>query len=502
MHDLEFDHEHEDLLSDDDRREIAQAIAEQDTLRLLTVGVDIGSSTSHILFARITMQRLKDDLSNRFVVTDRQVMWESPILLTPFKADGTIDAHELQHFLWHCYQDAGIKRDEVDSGAVILTGEAIKKTNARAIDEIFARESGRFVCATAGHNLESILAAYGSGAAALSRRRAQVGLHVDIGGGTTKLALVSGGEVLAVSAFAVGGRVIAKDDLGVWSRIDDTARLVAGDLGIEPTSDAMADGAVRQRIADRLADIVLDQISGTPPDQLGRTLLLTPPLERVTQPAFVSFSGGVSEYIFGSETHDFGDIAIPLAKAISARLSSRLSLPIVDAGQRIRATVIGASQFTVQVSGKTIHIGDPAMLPVRNVPVVHIGQLLSRDLDRNGLIEAINDAFAFQDVTPTAPLGLAFEWDRAADYHDVLYLARIIQEVTSPGGTREAPLILVTEGDVGQTLGRILERELGIGTQLICVDGIALRNLDFVDIGEIIDPPGVVPVVIKSLLFS
>src|ERR1700754_946845 len=185
MHDFELEHEHDDL-TEAEAEAIARAIWEQDTLELRTVGIDIGSSTSHLLFAKVTLRRQTLGLSSRFTVVDRQVIWRSPIMLTPFLPDGSIDAKALEHFIHHAYHDAGLKRSDVDSGAVILTGEAIKRKNARAIDEIFAKESGKFVCATAGHKLECILAAHGSGATALSQRRNACGLHVDIGGGTTK----------------------------------------------------------------------------------------------------------------------------------------------------------------------------------------------------------------------------------------------------------------------------------------------------------------------------
>src|SRR5580704_15392333 len=231
MHDFELEHEHDEL-SEADQEAIARAIWEQETVELRTVGIDIGSSTSHLLFARVTLKRQSQGLSSRFVVVDRQVLWRSPIMLTPFLADGTIDAKALEHFVHHAYHDAGLRRSDVDSGAVILTGEAIKRKNARAIDEIFAEESGKFVCATAGHKLESILAAHGSGATALSRRRGACGLHVDVGGGTTKLALIDKGEIISVAAFAVGGRLVARDAAGAWTRVDNSAQLVAGELGI------------------------------------------------------------------------------------------------------------------------------------------------------------------------------------------------------------------------------------------------------------------------------
>src|SRR5947199_870486 len=213
MHDFELEHEHDELTGAE-QDAIAQAIWEQETVELRTVGIDIGSSTSHLLFARVTLKRESQSLSSRFVVVDRQVIWRSPIMLTPFLPDGTIDAHALDHFIRHAYHDAGLRTSDIDSGAVILTGEAIKRKNARAIDEIFAKESGKFVCATAGHKLESILSAHGSGATALSKRRNGCGLHVDVGGGTTKLALIDKGEILSVAAFAVGGRLVAQDAHG------------------------------------------------------------------------------------------------------------------------------------------------------------------------------------------------------------------------------------------------------------------------------------------------
>src|SRR3954469_24297118 len=223
MHDFELEHEHDDL-SEADREAIARAIWEQDTLELTTVGIDIGSSTTHVLFARVTLQRQSQGLSSRFAVVDRQVIWRSPIMLTPFLPDGTIDADGLASFIFDAYLQAGFARSEIDSGAVILTGEAIKRKNARAIDELFADEAGKFVCATAGHVLEARLAAHGSGAVRLSKQRGKCLLHVDIGGGTTKLTLIDNGAALASAAFAVGGRLLATDSDGQWTRVDDSAR--------------------------------------------------------------------------------------------------------------------------------------------------------------------------------------------------------------------------------------------------------------------------------------
>src|SRR3954447_1490145 len=195
MHDTEFDHEHTEM-TEEDRAVLARFIWSQENVELRTVGIDIGSSTSHLLFAKIILQRQSQGLSSRFIVVDRQILWRSPIMLTPFLPDGTIDAPALERFFQAAYTQVGLSRSEIDGGAVILTGEVIKRKNARVIDELFANEAGKFVCATAGHVLESRLAAHGSGAVRLSQKRNECLLHVDIGGGTTKLSLIDKGVVL------------------------------------------------------------------------------------------------------------------------------------------------------------------------------------------------------------------------------------------------------------------------------------------------------------------
>src|SRR5215467_5625533 len=200
MHDLEFEHLHVSAV-DDSVNEVAWAA---DNVELTTVGIDIGSSTSHLMFARVHLQRLSTALSSRFVVVNRKILWQSPILLTPYLPDYTIDVDELGGFIGECYGFARVDPDDVDSGAVILTGEAIKRHNARAIADLFSEAAGHFVCASAGHHMECQLAAHGSGAVALSRGHKARLINVDIGGGTTKLALIEDGRLTATLAIAVG----------------------------------------------------------------------------------------------------------------------------------------------------------------------------------------------------------------------------------------------------------------------------------------------------------
>lgn len=501
MHDVEYDHEHA-MVSEEARLAIAQSIWEQENVELKTVGIDIGSSTSHLLFAKVVMQRQTQGLSSRFVVIERSVIWRSPIMLTPFLPDGTIDAGKLERFINGAYDEAGLQKSDVDTGAVILTGEAIKKANARAIDEIFAAEAGKFVCATAGHKLECLLAAHGSGAVALSKARGLCVLHVDIGGGTTKLALIDKGHVVALQAFAVGGRLIAQDEQGAWTRFDDSAQLIASEQGWPSDPQSLADEELRKKYARRLAEVAADFVTFSDLDELGKALQLTEPLPRDRKIEAYTFSGGVGEYIFTYEDAEYGDIAKHLARSLTEILPKKSGLPLIDPGQRIRATVIGASQFTVQVSGKTIYIGDEDALPVHNIPVIRPHLHFKRDVDEARMVAEIHKSISKLDMEPSQQLALALTWDGDPEYSKIAAAARAIKTAFAPDGKRDALLVLMIDGDIAKTMGRILREELKMPGKLVSIDGIQLQELDFVDVGEMITPPGVVPVVIKSLLFS
>jgi ethanolamine utilization protein EutA len=496
LHDDIFEHSH---FTPEQSAALEAFIESQESLVLKTVGIDIGSSTSHLLFAKIVLQREAQELSSRYVVVRRDIVWRSPIMLTPFTEHGTIDAEKLGAFIEQCYRDAGVLPDAIDSGAVILTGEAIKRTNAEAIDELFAEHAGKFVCATAGHQLEATLTAHGSGAVAYSRNPDTCVLHVDIGGGTTKLALIEAGVVLDVCAFAVGGRLIASDETGAWTRIDETAILVARDLGIPATPESFADPATRRRIASRLADVAIDYITGAPLDDLARSLLLTPELRRTAVPVALTFSGGVAEYIFARQVKEFGDVAPMLADELRERFRSRLTIPVVDPGAGIRATVIGASQFSVQVSGKTIYVSDAGVLPLRNVPVIRLE--VPPVYDEAELAATLRAGIDRLDLAPEAVVAVAFAWTRAPEYRDLLAIARTIARGVSTPSPRRAPLLILIDGDVGKTIGHLLRDELDLTCELISIDGVDMRDFDFVDAGAMVTPPGVIPLVIKSLIF-
>ncbi len=501
MHDIGFDHLHPTA---EDQAALSDTISSRDNVDLTTVGVDIGSSTSHLMFSTVRMQRLSEALSSRFVVVGREVVWRSPVILTPYRRDYTIDAEALKRFFDDAYREAGMTRADIDSGAVILTGEALKRRNARAIAELFAADGGKFVCASAGHNLEAVMAAHGSGAVALSRRQKNIVLSVDIGGGTTKFALVRNGQVIDNAAVAIGGRLVAFDADGRITRIEAPALRIARHAGLDlKRGDKLAD-ADRDRLVETMAAALLQGIQQAPQQGLAADLALTPWLPATPKPDGITFSGGVAEYIFRREDADHGDLGRPLAAALVAALKAGdIPCPVYDPGQGIRATVVGASQFTVQVSGNTILVTDPHILPLHNVPVIRLHLNLDGDFSAAAVSAEIARALARFDLGDSENVvALAFRWQGEPLHARLHRLAEGICRGMAQALGAGKPLILMMDGDVGRTLGRILRHELEVAGSVISVDGLQLKDFDYVDIGAVIRPTNVVPLVIKSLLFS
>ena len=502
MHDLDFEHEHE--FKEEARELLGETIWTADNLALTTVGVDVGSSTSHVMFSRVHLKRMAEALSSRFFVVARESLWRSPIRFTPYRSDYTIDADELRQFIESCYREAGLTRGDIDSGAVILTGEALKRTNARAIADLFADQSGKFVCASAGHHLEALMAAHGSGAVDLSRSHHKTFLNVDIGGGTTKFAILHGGQLLSSSAIAVGGRLVAFDADGRMIRIEEPVRKVSADIGLNLELGEVLPTSSRSALVSRLVDVLVKAIRLEANDPLMRELFVTDPLHWHDKIDAVTFSGGVSEYIYGRETTDHGDLGRDLARGITNALAKKqISYPVSDPGQGIRATAVGASQFTVQVSGNTNYVSNPEALPIRNLPVLALTQSLDDVINPIAIRDQITQALVRMDIDEAeTTVALAFRWGGDPSHARLYALAAGICLGISDAATTGRPIVLVSEGDISNNLGRLLADELNVKGTIISLDGLQLREFDYVDIGEVAQPANVVPVVIKSLLFA
>ena len=476
---------------------IGRSLEVEDEIRLLSVGVDIGSATSHLAFSRVVLERT----DTRYIVAERTVLHESDVLLTPFRDDGEIDAEALGRFIRAQYARAGVDPQQVDTGALILTGVAVRRQNARAIAEIFADEAGRFVSVSAGDSLETILAAFGSGAAARSLRDGVRVMNVDIGGGTSKIAVCEAGEVVALTALDVGARVVAFDDERRIARIEEAGRHFARAAGIEIEIGAPLSADAAAEVAGRMADRLFEAMGQGELSAETRSLLRLDPLPPGRLPDIVTFSGGVSEFVYG-DPDGFGDLGRELGQHMRQRLEGwgpRLEAPV----EGIRATVIGASQYTIQVSGSTIFVDPPATLPLRNLLAIRPAFNLSGDvLDPAGIAAAIGRALVRLDADQgDRPVAVCYRWDGSASYHRLDAFCRGVSAGLANLAAAGHPIILVGESDVGGLVGLHLAEELRHPGAVVSIDGVELEEFDFVDIGALLEASGAVPVVVKSLVF-
>ena len=475
-----------------------RSLVDEDEIVVLSVGVDIGSSTSHLVFSRIVLERL----DSRYVVTSRETFYESDILLTPYSAEETIDADALGAFIERQYKDAKVDPDEIDTGALILTGVAVRRRNARKIGELFARQAGKMVAVSAGDNLETVMAAYGSGAVARSIRDKTTVMNVDVGGGTSKISICREGKVLDVTAVDVGARLVCLDSSGKITRIEEAARRFASELGIKLEIGGELAPEAARKLTTRMTDRLFEAMSGGSPVAAGSGLLRLDPLVHRDPVDQVTFSGGVSEYVYGREAQMFGDLGALLAQEIKARID-KSGLKLEPSTEGIRATVIGASQYTTQVSGSTIFVSPMEALPLRNVPVIAPTLPLDGEVIEPSVVAgAVKGALRRLDLGEgDTPVAVFVPWRGSATFQRLDGFCRGVVEGLSDVLAKGHPLVLAGDGDVGGLLGIHLREEMRIANAIVSVDGLELKDFDYIDIGTMLPTSGAVPVVIKSLIF-
>ena len=501
-HDAQSDHDHDDFEGDGPLEENPLWI--QDHVTLTSVGIDIGSSGTQIIFSKIHLRRLSEELTSRYYVVSRETLYLSPVSLTPYQSETRIDDAALQRIIDDAYCAAGLAPKDIDTGAVILTGEALRRENAQAISGMLAAAGGDFVCAAAGHHMESMLAAYGSGASRVSAAQGARILNIDIGGGTTKLALVDNGRVIATAAVHIGGRLQVVDGEGRIVRLDPAGRAHARRAGFDWKLGDVVEDSDLDKIADVMADTLMAALSQTVPHDVAH-LYLTDPLPDMTNIAGIMASGGVAEYIYGREARDFSDMGRRLGRAIRRKLDAQaLAWPLLPAGECIRATALGASEYSVQLSGNTSYISDPgSLLPRRNLQVLQPPVIFGEAIDADALAQAIRmhrKAFEAEDVD--AEIALAFHWQGAPAYERIHALALGIAAGLADKVAAKKPIYVMLDGDIAQTLGHILREDCKVMSEILCIDGVMLMDFDYIDLGRVRVPSYTVPVTIKSLVFS
>jgi ethanolamine utilization protein EutA len=472
---------------------------------LKSVGITIGSSTSHLMFSELIARR-RDSRVSRFEVVERKVTYRSPIVFTPYAAGVRVDTEKLQDFIMRVYRDSGMTPDAVDTGAVIITGYAARKENAEAIVNLFSQWAGKFVCATAGPKLEGMMAAHGSGAVSRSKETGKTVMNIDIGGGTSKVVIVRGGTVVDTSSIFVGSRVVAMDPSNQVIRIEESAHLAARELGIDLKLGAPLSISEQKAIVVLLTNSLFELLERKKLSPFSQRLMETSPLQYKDPIDMVMFSGGVAEYIYGHEKSDFGDLGPHLGERIKQRIfDSTFDLRLQEPAEKIRATVMGAAQYSLQVSGNTIFLSSPNILPKRNVQVIKVfveREKATAEEVRGSVREALS-RYDMDMVQPNHPIALAINFPPETTPNPALLrsLSQGILSVLDGALARAHCVVLIFDIDIANLIGSILAEKLGFSKEILCVDGIEVGDLDYVDIGGEIESSRTVPVVVKNLVF-
>ena len=468
-------------------------------IEILSVGVDVGSSTSHLAFSNLLLKKDERSPTRRFKIRERNIIYEGRIINTPLLDDNTIDIKCLTEFFKAEYKQAGIKPRDIQTGAVIVTGESARKQNARQIAEALSNDAGKFVAATAGPNFESLIAAMGSGAAARSKDLNKTILSCDIGGGTSNIAVSRNGETLSTSCISVGGRLLGVDSKGKIWRLDPPAVMVMQHLGLNYKIGDQISRADIEKVAKKFAEILFEVITGPATSPLTRQLMLTDDLDLPGRIDEYSFSGGVAELMYGGLNH-YDDIGKILADQINT-WTPRLNSAVIEPANKIRATVIGAGAYSLSISGSSCFMDAQIAFPIRNVPVIRVDANQSK-LSFEHFVSQIHAAFQrFDLVEGEEIVALYFKDAVRASYPQLELFARSIESGLANSIKNKIPIILNFETDIACGVGNVIRRETDLKTNLLTLDELNLKEGDWIDIGEPLMAGQVFPVTVKSLVF-
>lgn len=470
-----------------------------DEIELTSVGVDVGSSTSHLVFSKLTLQKDMKSSSRRFVIKKRDIIYEGNIIDTPLVDRYNIDVDAISSFFLEEYDNAGINPLDVDTGAVIVTGETAKKQNAAAIVASLSEDAGKFVSATAGPNFESLIAALGSGMTARSAETGKTILNVDIGGGTSNIAISKNGKVVSTACVSVGGRLVGFNGKSV-QRIDDPARIVMDDLEMSYQLGDYVPEHDLEKIAAKFASILVEVMINPQRSDLAKKLMMTTDLDFSIPIDEISFSGGVSELIYGDQGN-YNDIGQYLANQIVA-LKDQLGVPVYEPENKIRATVIGAGAYSLSISGSTSFLDQNIEFPVRNVPIIEVD--VKRELLGNEhVIDEVKKSFErFDIIEGESCVGLYFQDPVRASYKELKVFAHAIARALPNSVNNRVPVILIFERDIANSVGNVIRREGTINEKLLTLDELDLKEGDWIDIGAPLVNGQVFPVTVKSLVFK
>lgn len=500
---------------------------------LLSVGIDIGTTTTQLILSELSIENMASAFTiPRISITDKKVIFKSDIIFTPISEDNLLDTDDIKAFVEQQYKKAGITKSDIQTGAVIITGEAVRKENAQSVAKALSGFAGDFVVATAGPDLEGIIAGKGAGTYSYSESRHTTAVNFDIGGGTTNLAVFNDGDIEDTACFDIGGRLIKVD-------INEIIRYISPkveEIIKEEALNIHLNEKINFKELDKLLNIfvqVLENSIGLGEKSPYFDLLITnKPLTTNLKIKCISFSGGVADGIVNSGGADgivssgaasgientssaadgiakeslqnyfaYGDIGLLLGKKISDS-SLMTALKVVPTVETIRATVVGAGSHTTDVSGSTITY-KANVLPLKNIPILQLSKDDENANNCRNLGDIIQEKIKWFMVNGEVQvIGLGLEGVHSPPFKFIQDLAKEIIGGLDLLIQQELPLVIIVKEDMAKALGHSLYANLPKDYPFVCIDSVHVRNGDYIDIGKPIAGGSVLPVVVKTLVFN
>ncbi|MDR1051472.1 MAG: ethanolamine ammonia-lyase reactivating factor EutA [Deltaproteobacteria bacterium] len=479
---------------------------------LTSVGIDLGTTTTQVVFSRLTVENTAGAASvPRVQIVEKKIIHQGGIHFTPLLGPSVIDAEGVLALVEGEYRDAGLKPSDVSAGAVIITGETARKENSEKVLRTLSGLAGDFVVATAGSDLESILAGRGAGTARMSKNSPGRALaNLDIGGGTTNIAVFLDGLPVETSCLDIGGRQIMVDGpKGFYGRVSPKYAELGAGLGLRFEEGGRVDRGDLDRLCGRLAEILALSLGLAPVSDRDRRdleLMITAhPLAGATPVRGLTFSGGVADCVYGAGPADpflYGDVGPLLGRAV-ARCPMFRDAEILRPLETIRATVVGAGSNSLELSGSTVTVSHPDVLPLKNVPILKLAAEDEADDHRylsSRLAEKVS-WFREGEDGGHQTLAVALKGPRNPTYEKVVGLGDKLVEGLDYYLSDNDVLIVVVENDLAKSLGQALSAALP-DKKIVSLDTVMVENGDYIDIGLPVAGGRVVPVVVKTLVFG
>jgi len=472
---------------------------------ILSVGIDIGTSTTQLVFSNITIENTASNFSvPRIKIVDKNIIYRSEIYFTPLITQTKIDKDKVREIIEGEYKNAGVKPSDVETGAVIITGETARKENANEVLQSLSGFAGDFVVATAGPDLESIIAGRGAGADKISDEENAYVVNIDIGGGTSNLALFKNGELVDTGCLDIGGRLIKIDkDTKKIYYIYPKIKKLAQSIGVNIEVGDIAEIDKIRKIASAMAEILEEAVCIKQRSSMYDEIQTNKGLKDGYNIEYITFSGGVADYIYNEDYSDpfrFGDMGVVLGEEIkNSNLAKKLK--VRTAIETIRATVVGAGSHTTDISGSTITYTSD-VFPIKNLPILK----LSKE-DEDGGFESIERAINeklkwFNLENESQRVAVALKGIKNPSFDEVQKLSKSLINGMTELLEKEYPIFVIVENDIAKVLGQTMYIQLGKKKNVVCIDSIKVENGDYIDIGKPLINGKVVPVVIKTLVFN